>query len=278
MKNKYLLLLISFSFLFIGCEEGKKAQVIEQKDIKNTIELKKEVDKTYNLKTFDGETIKLTVDNNILISDKLENKLVLINFWATWCPPCKKEIPVFNEIYEKYKDNFIVIGVLYEKDLDMNTLSNFIKENNIKTVIPVSDKPVEIGNMTFKFYQPEKDFGNTNDNSLVTMLEYDEKRFLFTGDISSKREESMVNSDKELKCDVLKVAHHGSKYSSSEDFLAKASPETAVISVSADDTALPDYYITALLNSVCKNVYRTDSDKTVMITVENGEICTKTHA
>lgn len=85
-------------------------------------------------------------------------------------------------------------------------------------------------------------------------------------------------SDKELKCDVLKVAHHGSKYSSSEDFLAKASPETAVISVSADDTALPDYYITALLNSVCKNVYRTDSDKTVMITVENGEICTKTHA
>ena len=80
MKNKYLLLLISF--LFIGCEEGKKAQVIQQKDIKNTIELKKEVDKTYNLKTFDGETIKLTVDNNILISDKLENKLVLINFWV----------------------------------------------------------------------------------------------------------------------------------------------------------------------------------------------------
>ena len=63
------------------------------------------------------------------------------------------------------------------------------------------------------------------------MLQYDEKRFLFTGDISSKREESMVNFDKELKCDVLKVAHHGSKYSSSEDFLAKASPETAVISV-----------------------------------------------
>ena len=48
MKNKYLLLLISFSFLFIGCEEGEKAQVIQQKDIKNTIELKKEVDKTYN--------------------------------------------------------------------------------------------------------------------------------------------------------------------------------------------------------------------------------------
>ncbi|RXI41726.1 thioredoxin [Arcobacter cloacae] len=137
MKNKYLLLLISF--LFIGCEEEKKAQLIQQKDIKANTELKKEVDKTYNLKTFDGETIKLTVDNNILISDKLENKLVLINFWATWCPPCKKEIPIFNEIYEKYKDNFIIIGILYEKDIDMNTLSNFIKENNIKFPITITE-------------------------------------------------------------------------------------------------------------------------------------------
>jgi thiol-disulfide isomerase/thioredoxin len=137
MKNKYLLLLISF--LFIGCEEEKKAQLIQQKDIKANTELKKELDKTYNLKTFDGETIKLTVDNNILISDKFENKLVLINFWATWCPPCKKEIPIFNEIYEKYKDNFIIIGILYEKDIDMNTLSNFIKENNIKFPITITE-------------------------------------------------------------------------------------------------------------------------------------------
>lgn len=194
--------------------------------------------------------------------------------------PDSDHIGSLPDIIDKFGTDVVYFGKYSDshKTPEYEKLVNSIKENNIKTVIPVSDKPVEIGNMTFKFYQPEKDFGNTNDNSLVTMLEYDEKRFLFTGDISSKREESMVNSDKELKCDVLKVAHHGSKYSSSEDFLAKASPETAVISVLADDTALPDYYITALLNSVCKNVYRTDSDKTVMITVENGEICTKTHA
>lgn len=194
--------------------------------------------------------------------------------------PDSDHIGSLPDIIDEFGTDVVYFGKYSDshKTPEYEKLVNSIKENNIKTVIPVSDKPVEIGNMTFKFYQPEKDFGNTNDNSLVTMLEYDEKRFLFTGDISSKREESMVNSDKELKCDVLKVAHHGSKYSSSEDFLAKASPETAVISVSADDMALPDYYITALLNSVCKNVYRTDSDKTVMITVENGEICTKTHA
>ena len=180
--------------------------------------------------------------------------------------PDSDHIGSLPDIIDEYGTDVVYFGKYSDSHNtpEYEKLVNSIKENNIKTIIPVSDKPVEIG--------------NTNDNSLVTMLQYDEKRFLFTGDISSKREESMVNFDKELKCDVLKVAHHGSKYSSSEDFLAKASPETAVISVSADDTALPDYYITALLNSVCKNVYRTDSDKTIMITVENGEICTKTHA
>ena len=48
MKNKYLLLLISFSFLFIGCEEEKKAQLIQQKDIKNTIE-KNEMNNYYTI-------------------------------------------------------------------------------------------------------------------------------------------------------------------------------------------------------------------------------------
>ena len=42
----------------------------------------------------------------------LEGKVVLINFWATWCGPCRMEIPELNEIYSKYKDDgFIVLGV-----------------------------------------------------------------------------------------------------------------------------------------------------------------------
>ncbi len=148
MKNKYLLLLLLF--LFTGCEDNK-AKLITQNDVKNSSELKKDTSKTYNLKTTDGQIIKLTVNDNVLIADKIENKMVLINFWATWCPPCKKEIPVFNEIYEKYKDNFIVIGVLYEKDVDANALANFIKENNIKFPVTISED---------ENFRMAKDFGD----------------------------------------------------------------------------------------------------------------------
>lgn len=74
-----------------------------------------------------------------LSSKKLENKVVLINFWATWCPPCKEEIPMFNRVYEKYKDNFIIIGVLYEKDKNKDEVIDFIKQYNIKFPITISE-------------------------------------------------------------------------------------------------------------------------------------------
>lgn len=108
--------------------------------------------------------------------------------------PDSDHIGSLPDIIDEFGTDVVYFGKYSDshKTPEYEKLVNSIKENNIKTVIPVSDKPVEIGNMTFKFYQPEKDFGNTNDNSLVTMLQYDEKRFLFTGDISSKREESMV--------------------------------------------------------------------------------------
>ena len=139
MKKIYLAFLLPLILLFTGCGSEDEAKAVK-KDVPNAFTKEnKVVSQTYNLKTLDGQNITIKLDDNILTIPEYKNKTVLINFWATWCPPCKKEIPVFNEIYEKYKDNFIVIGILYEKDLDMNTLSNFIKENNIKFPITISE-------------------------------------------------------------------------------------------------------------------------------------------
>lgn len=44
-------------------------------------------------------------------------KVILVNFFASWCPPCKAEIPDFIKIYEKYKDNFVIIGISIDDDL-----------------------------------------------------------------------------------------------------------------------------------------------------------------
>jgi len=71
----------------------------------------------------------------------------------------------------------------------------------------------------------------TNDTSIVAELVFDSVSFLFTGDISKKIEKQLVDKYIDLELDVLKVAHHGSKTSTSLEFLEIISPDIAVISV-----------------------------------------------
>lgn len=68
-----------------------------------------------------------------------------------------------------------------------------------------------------------------NDNSLVLLVYIKDAKILFTGDITSELEESLL--DENIDVDILKIAHHGSKYSYSEEFYKKTSPKIALISV-----------------------------------------------
>ena len=72
---------------------------------------------------------------------------------------------------------------------------------------------------------------NSNDSSIVVMLEYGEHKFLFTGDIGQNMEAKLVANGADLACDVLKVGHHGSKTSSTAAFLAATGAKYAVICV-----------------------------------------------
>jgi len=57
------------------------------------------------------------ISNNQIISLKnYKEKVVLLNFWATWCPPCRAEIPDLIQLYEKYKENFVIIGVSLDRE------------------------------------------------------------------------------------------------------------------------------------------------------------------
>lgn len=101
--------------------------------------------------------------------------------------------------------------------------------------------------------------GDANDKSVVTRLDYGENFFLFTGDIEFPAEREILASGENIDIDVLKVAHHGSKYSSSDAFLDAASPKTAVISVGANNSyGHPTQAVLEALQKRNIKVYRTD--------------------
>ncbi len=70
-----------------------------------------------------------------------------------------------------------------------------------------------------------------NNNSLVLKITFGERSFLFTGDIEREAEDALLEDSDKLRCDVIKVAHHGSKSSSTAEFIEAAGAKTAVISV-----------------------------------------------
>jgi peroxiredoxin len=77
----------------------------------------------FTLKDAKGADVKLSA---------YKGKVVLLNFWATWCGPCKVEIPEFVEAYQKYRDKgFVILGVLSEDDPSAADLQAFMAEHKM---------------------------------------------------------------------------------------------------------------------------------------------------
>ncbi|UCG79166.1 MAG: TlpA family protein disulfide reductase [Nitrospirota bacterium] len=71
--------------------------------------------------------------NMVSISD-FKQKVIFINFWATWCPPCKTEMPDLNELYKIYKDkDFVLIGI--STDNSKKDIEKFLKDQNIDFIL-----------------------------------------------------------------------------------------------------------------------------------------------
>ena len=111
--------------------------------------------------------------------------------------------------------------------------------------------------------------GGGNEESMVLMLHVDGKddaEILFTGDIGMSTESPLIDSGIDIDCDILKVAHHGSKYSSSSAFIEACSPEIAVISVGKHNFyghPAPDTL--KRFDSYGCDVFRTDEEGAVII-------------
>ena len=104
-----------------------------------------------------------------------------------------------------------------------------------------------------------------NDKSLVLYGNICSLNFLFTGDVSYTIEKEIVNTFENLQVDVLKVAHHGSKYSTSSEFVSSINPSIAIISVGKNYYGHPSEEVLETLNKFDIKIYRTDKEGTIKI-------------
>jgi len=107
-----------------------------------------------------------------------------------------------------------------------------------------------------------------NETSLTLRLDSGSFSALFTGDIGFEAEARLLENRSNLHATLLKVPHHGSRYSTGPDFLDAVSPEIATISAGYNNTfGLPSPETVAQLSAKRISIYRTDLDGTITVTL-----------
>ncbi len=169
-------------------------------------------------------------------------------------------------VLENYKiDNIIWTGIEKEGE-KFETWKRMINEEGANIYYAKSGDKVIMGDATMEIINPKEflkgeTFKESNDTAVVSKLLYKDSSFLFTGDISTKKEKELDNID----IDVLKVAHHGSKYSTGEDFLKKATPLISVIQVGKNSYGHPTEEVLTRLDNFGIKVLRNDTNGDIKI-------------
>ncbi|RED48308.1 TlpA family protein disulfide reductase [Seonamhaeicola aphaedonensis] len=123
MKSSVIrIVLLVVTFLVFSCFNKKNAKVLDNAEQKTELEI------------YDFERLEP-------ILYKEDNTIYVINFWATWCAPCVKELPYFEDLYANYKDKNVEV-ILVSLDFPHqyeSKLKPFIKERDLKSKIVVLD-------------------------------------------------------------------------------------------------------------------------------------------
>ncbi|MGN6247252.1 MAG: TlpA family protein disulfide reductase [Ginsengibacter sp.] len=124
-------------------------------------------------------------NGKIITADSLKGKVVLINFWASWCPPCRAEMPSLNKLYNDLKNDDHFVFLFINEDEHIENARNFISKNNYS--IP----------LYFRLNVPTEIFSGTLPTTLV--LNKQGKVVLKHEGMASYDSESFINQLKKLQ-------------------------------------------------------------------------------
>lgn len=185
------------------------------------------------------------------------------------------------EVLKKYEVGAAIeSGVFYDTP-EAEEFQRLVSEKEIKRILVEKPSKLSFFNgAVIRFLYPDTSYAgkhvkDINETSLIAVLEYAGKKILFTGDAGRATESGLLQNGVLEDIDVLKVGHQGSRYSSTNKFLNKISPEYAVISVGKNSYGHPHPDALLRLASAGAKIFRTDLDGTVILEIRDGNLMWK---
>ncbi|MCM1087665.1 MAG: MBL fold metallo-hydrolase [Muribaculaceae bacterium] len=174
--------------------------------------------------------------------------------------------------------------ILTKFDVKKVFMSNYEKDNKDyqKLIQTLDDKRTEyktpqvgfryfLGTAVITFIAPNDIYDNPNDSSIACIIKNGDTKFLFTGDAGEDAEQDILDTELDISADVYHVGHHGSKYSTSEEFLEAVNPDYAVISCAEGNSyGHPHAETLNKLRMGGIKVYRTDEEGAI-VAVSDGK-------
>lgn len=173
------------------------------------------------------------------------------------------------------------IGTIYIPDVITTTKTftdvlDAIEAKNMTYTVPKIGEKFSVGDANIRVIYTGTDSKDLNDASIVLKLTFGTNTFLFTGDATEDVEEVILDED--IQADVLKVAHHGSSYSTSDKFLETVNPKYAILSVGSGNSYGHPH--DEVLNKLLKKnimIHRTDLEGTIILTSDGKNISIQSH-
>lgn len=178
--------------------------------------------------------------------------------------------------------NYASVGVFYcpVTEHDTKTFNSIIKYLNRQKkgiTVPKAGATFKLGSATVEILAPIEITEDTNNSSIVTKVTYGKNSILLMGDAATEEEKSLIKAKADLSCDILKIGHHGSASSTSEELLEKAKPDTAIISVGSKNRyGHPTSEALNRLKKAKVNIYRTDLQGDITCTFDGNKVTIST--
>ncbi|MDU2685918.1 MAG: ComEC/Rec2 family competence protein [Paeniclostridium sordellii] len=215
-------------------------------------------------------------DSSLIISKFIKSKKAKNLDLVIATHPDTDHIGSLDNVINKFK-----VSKLYlpNKNTNNDSYYNLMQACNKKNIKPQYLSKGDIinleDNLKLTILNPSYTHEDSNSNSIVFKLDFKNKSFLFTGDATKENEIEMINNFNLNDIDFLKVAHHGSKNSSTEEFLKSTTPDVAAISCGYDNTYGHPHKDTLLrLAQVNTKVYRTDKQGHISFYSDGNTITT----
>lgn len=181
-------------------------------------------------------------------------------------------------LLQEFKVGRVFISKQFEESENYKKFLQIVEDKKVKVSVVKKGDVINIEkNLKFKIISPGSVATTTNNvlnnNALVEQLVYNKFSCLFTADVEKEGEEKILEEGTEIKSTILKVGHHGSKNSTTENFLKKVSPQIALIGVGKNNLfGHPSDEAINRLQKFGTKIYRTDLNGEITITINNKQL------